>query len=177
MEQIDTEGENTTSTSDFETWKKPKNNPKKDDAQYGLIKTLTSHLNDHVTTRKQEPAKSCDSDMHFLLSLYNRFKSIRDDCKMNAQIEILNVIQKYHTPTNTRNDNYNHGQGYTTPAYRYQQYERPSSSRSQFMQDMETGSQQLSSLRTETTRSDMSVPESPFSDSSQASIIEDIFAD
>lgn len=102
-------------------------------------------MSDQVTahTRTQEPDKSCDSDMHFLLPLYDRFKTIRDDWKLNAQIEILNVIQKYHTTT--RNDNYSeYGQGYTTPAY--QPYERPSTSR--YRPDMET------------TPRDISVPES-----------------
>lgn len=180
IEQIVNEDDNTTETSDSEVWKRPKYiQRKKDDAEYGLIKKITSHLSDQVTahTRTQEPDKSCDSDMHFLLSLYDRFKTIRDDWKLNAQIEILNVIQKYHTPT--RNDNYSeYGQGYTTPAY--QPYERPSTSG--YRPDMETGGPQLRNLRTTSTPRDVSVPASPLSVSSQASnyndpIITDIFGD
>lgn len=115
--------------------------------------------------------------MHFLLSLYERFKTIRDDWKLNAQIEILNVIKKYHTPT--RNDNYSeYEQGYTTPAY--QPYEGPSTSG--YRLDMETGGPQLRILRTTSTPRDVSVPASPLSVSSQASnyndpIITDIFGD
>lgn len=176
IEQIDYEDDNTTETSDSEVWKRPKKIQKKDDAEYGLIKKISSHLSDQVTAHtRQEPDKSCDSDMHFLLSLYDRFKTIRDDWKLNAQIEILNVIQKYRT----RNDNYNeYGQGYTTPVY--QPYERPSTSR--YRPDMETGSPQLRNLRTASIPRDISVPESPLSVSSQASnyndpIITDIFGD
>ncbi|XP_045762051.1 uncharacterized protein LOC123865210 [Maniola jurtina] len=78
IEQIDNEDDNTTETSDSEVWKRPKNiQRKKDDAEYGLIKKITSHLSDQVTAHTsnyttQERDKSCDSDMHFLLSLYDR---------------------------------------------------------------------------------------------------------
>lgn len=164
IEQIDNEDDNTTETSDSEVWKRPKYiQKKKDDAEYGLIKKITSHLSDQVTTRTQEPDKSCDSDMHFLLSLYDRFKSIRDDSKLNAQIDILNVIQKYQTPT--RNDNYSeYGQGYTTPDY--QPYERPSTS--QTLMGART-------IGTTSTPRDASEPASPLSVSSQ--ILTDIFGD
>ena len=69
-----------------------------------------------------------DSDKLFLLSLYDRYKSIDNNQKIPAQIEILNVIQRYsknapslsYTPFTNYIPNYNQTQGQSYPHNTYQ---------------------------------------------------------
>ena len=59
-----------------------------------LMKKL-SRLVDYFSKEDRLNVEQADCDKLFLLSLYDRFKSIDSDQKIIAQIEILNVIQKY----------------------------------------------------------------------------------
>ncbi|KAF5297288.1 hypothetical protein FQA39_LY12127 [Lamprigera yunnana] len=64
-----------------------KNIPKNVDKESAVVNK------EKAPSDKQE--NETDSDMHFLLSLYDRFKAIDSRMKIDAQVEILNVIQKY----------------------------------------------------------------------------------
>lgn len=68
--------------------------PKNTDQESELIKKLSSSLSNRLS-KDDHPVNPTDSDLHFLLSLYDRFKAIDNHLKLQAQIEILNVIQEY----------------------------------------------------------------------------------
>ena len=84
-----------------------------------LMKKLSSRLADRINKEDGLNVEQADSDKLFLLSLYDSFKSIDSNQKINAQIEILNVIQKYSnnapfhscTPFTNYNPSYNQTQG------------------------------------------------------------------
>ena len=87
------------------------------------MKKLSSRLTDRISKEDGLNVEQADSDMLLLLSLYDRFKSNDSNQKINAQIEILNVIQKYsnnapfHSYTQFTNYNlsYNQTQGLSCP--------------------------------------------------------------
>ncbi|VVC45952.1 BESS motif,Target SNARE coiled-coil homology domain [Cinara cedri] len=83
---------------------KKRKSTKSIDNENELIKQLSHRLSDRMS-KQDEQLDNIDSDKHFLLSLYDRFKSIDNNLKWQAQIEIMNVIQKYSQP-NTQNYNY-----------------------------------------------------------------------
>lgn len=80
--------------------KTTKNTDKEDE----LITNLSHRLSEPMS-KENEALNNIDSDKHFLLSLYDRFKAIDNNMKFQAQIEIMNVIQKYSQP-NPQNYNY-----------------------------------------------------------------------
>lgn len=84
LQQDDTDEEEPNSI--FRNLKKLKRETNEESGQTSSSTTLQDVLNNHDPT---------DGDLHFLLSLYNPFKSINSHDKIQAQIDILNVIRKY----------------------------------------------------------------------------------
>lgn len=70
---------------------KKRKSTKSIDNENELIKQLSHRLSNRMS-KPYEQLDNIDSDKHFLLSLYNRFKAIDNNLKLQAQIEIMNVI-------------------------------------------------------------------------------------
>lgn len=83
---------------------KKRKSTKNTDKETELITNLSHCLSERMS-KQDEASNHIDSDKHFLLSFYNRFKTIDNNMKFQAQIEILNKIQKYSQP-NPQNYNY-----------------------------------------------------------------------
>lgn len=83
---------------------KKRKTTKNTDKETELITNLSHRLSERMS-KENEALNNIDSDKHFLLSLYDRFKAIDNNMKFQAQIEIMNVIQKYSQP-NPQNYNY-----------------------------------------------------------------------
>lgn len=83
---------------------KKRKSTKSIDNENELIKQLSHRLSNRMS-KPDEQLDNIDSDKHFLRSLYDRFKAIDNNLKLQAQIEIMNVIQKCSQP-NTQNYNY-----------------------------------------------------------------------
>ncbi|XP_060874640.1 uncharacterized protein LOC132948254, partial [Metopolophium dirhodum] len=83
---------------------KKRKTTKNTDKETELITNLSHRLSERMS-KENEALNNIDSDKHFLLSLYDRFKAIDNNIKFQAQIEIMNVIQKYSQP-NHQNYNY-----------------------------------------------------------------------
>lgn len=78
-----------------------------DDAQNKLYEILTEKLN-KVKPTIQHP------DQHFLLSLFPHFNSIKEEYKLEAKAEILNLLRKYNNmaQTSTYTSHYGYQSGY-----------------------------------------------------------------
>lgn len=83
---------------------KKRKSTKNTDKETELITNLSHRLSERMS-RQDEALNNVDSDKHFLLSLYDRFKAIDNNVKFQAQIEIMNIIQKYSQPS-PQNYNY-----------------------------------------------------------------------
>lgn len=88
--------EGTDSEDCFESFVIPKSKKLKtsDDAQNKLYEILTEKLN-QVTPTIQHP------DQHFLLSLFPHFHSIKEEYKLDAKAEMINLLRKYNNMAQT----------------------------------------------------------------------------
>lgn len=95
--------------------KKLKTSDGVDDAQNKLYEILTEKLN-KATPAIQHP------DQHFLLSLFPHFNSIKEEYKLDAKAEMINLLRKYNNmaQTSANTSHYGYQSGYqsydTTPA-------------------------------------------------------------
>lgn len=95
--------------------KKLKTSDGVDDAQNKLYEILTEKLN-KATPAIQHP------DQHFLLSLFPHFNSIKEEYKLDAKAEMINLLRKYNNmaQTSAYTSHYGYQSGYqsydTTPA-------------------------------------------------------------
>jgi len=91
-------------TDNCQNVSKKRKSTKNTDKETELITNLSHCLSERMS-KQDEASNHIDSDKHFLLSFYNCFKTIDNNMKFQAQIEILNKIQKYSQP-NPQNYNY-----------------------------------------------------------------------
>ena len=60
-----------------------------------LIKKLSSRLSDRLS-KQDRPVDQTDSDLHFLLSLYDRFKDLDNHLKLQAQIDQMPKYRSFY---------------------------------------------------------------------------------
>ncbi|XP_037295505.1 uncharacterized protein LOC115451994 isoform X2 [Manduca sexta] len=95
--------------------KKPKSNDGVDDAQKKLYEVLTEKSK-NFTPSIEHP------DQHFFLFLFSLFNCIKEEYKLDAQADMINLLCKYNSmvPTSASTSHYGHQSGYqsynTTPA-------------------------------------------------------------
>lgn len=83
-----------------------------------LIEKLTKNLNDKLDKAERDPSPPPDEDKLFLLSLVSDFKKITADFKLDAKLEVIQVIKHYKSLSmpSTSHSSYNYP-GYSTTTH------------------------------------------------------------
>ena len=123
LQDQSTADEPTDPTSQPSTSFSRRNKARKQVHEEELMEKLSLRFADRISKEDGLNVEQADSDKLFLLSLYDGFKSIDNNQKINAQIELLNVIQRYsinapfhsYTPFSNYNPKHDQTQGQSHP--------------------------------------------------------------